>query len=200
MQRAQRTGNSFMEEEYTVKDLMVNLSDYATVSENASILDAVIELEKSQKRFDDERYRHRAILVLDNSGNVVGKLSQLDVLKALEPRYQDPDKHAGMSKYGFSDNFIDLSLHEFSLWDAPLEHICQKVTGHQVREFMHPPVETECVTEDTSLGVAIHLLIMGNHQSLLVTRDGTITGILRLTDVFSGIFQIIKECVHSRRH
>lgn len=47
----------------------------------------MIELEKSQKRFDDERYRHRAILVLDNSGNVVGKLSQLDVLKALEPRY-----------------------------------------------------------------------------------------------------------------
>jgi hypothetical protein len=30
---------------------------------------------------------------------------------------------------------------------------------------------------------------MGHHQSLLVKRDDTIVGILRLTDVFSAVFQ-----------
>jgi predicted transcriptional regulator len=35
---------------------------------------------------------------------------------------------------------------------------------------------------------------MGHHQSLLVTRDGGIVGILRLTDVFKEVFQMIKTC------
>ena len=44
------------------------------------------------------------------------------------------------------------------------------------------------------LGNAIHLFVMGHHQSLLVTRDGLIVGILRLTDVFKEVFQMIKIC------
>jgi signal-transduction protein with cAMP-binding, CBS, and nucleotidyltransferase domain len=39
------------------------------------------------------------------------------------------------------------------------------------------------------LDEAIHHLIMGHHQSLLVKRDDQIVGILRLTDVFSAVFQ-----------
>ena len=35
---------------------------------------------------------------------------------------------------------------------------------------------------------AIHTLIMGHHQSLLVSRGNIIVGILRLTDIFSAVF------------
>jgi hypothetical protein len=35
---------------------------------------------------------------------------------------------------------------------------------------------------------------MGQHQSLLVTRDKEIVGILRLTDVFAAVFHRMKEC------
>jgi hypothetical protein len=45
------------------------------------------------------------------------------------------------------------------------------------------------VGEGGTLDEAIHLLIMGHHQSLLVKRDDQIVGILRLTDVFSAVFQ-----------
>jgi predicted transcriptional regulator len=45
------------------------------------------------------------------------------------------------------------------------------------------------VSEGGTLDEAIHLLIMGHHQSLLVKRDDQIVGILRLTDVFSAVFQ-----------
>ncbi|MEX1325835.1 MAG: CBS domain-containing protein, partial [Desulfobacterales bacterium] len=47
----------------------------------------------------------------------------------------------------------------------------------------------ECVNEDATLDEAIHLLIMGHHQSLLVKRDDKIVGILRLSDAFSAVFQ-----------
>lgn len=173
---------------------MVPLQEYATVPEDASLLDAVFALEKARDKSDDCRYRHQAILVVNESGMVIGKLSQLNILKALEPRYQALESHEGMTHYGFSQNFIELTLEENSLWDIPLEQICQKVILRKVNEFMRTPTEEECVTEDTSLDAAIHQLIIGKHQSLLVTQDGVITGVLRLTDVFSGIFQIIGEC------
>ena len=43
--------------------------------------------------------------------------------------------------------------------------------------------------ENATLAEAIHILVMGHHQSLLVTRGDEIVGILRLTDVFSAVFQ-----------
>lgn len=175
---------------------MVPLSNYATVSENATLMEAVIVLEKAQEDFDHSRYRHRAILVRGQDNKIIGKLSQLDVLKALEPKYQNLEKHKGMTRYGFSRDFIELTIEQCGLWDTPLEHICQKSARRQVKEFMYSPTEGEYVTEETSLDAAIHQLIVGKHQSLLVARDHgeDITGILRLTDVFQGLFQIIKEC------
>ncbi|MEN8199240.1 MAG: CBS domain-containing protein [Thermodesulfobacteriota bacterium] len=183
-------------EEYRVKDLMVSLSEYATVSEDDTLLEAVVALERAQENFDHSRYHHRAILVRGQDGKIVGKLSQLDVLKGLEPKYQDLDNHKGMTSYGFSQHFIELSFEQCSLWDTPLEQVCQKAAHRRVKEFMYSPTEGECVTEETSLDTAIHQLIVGRHQSLLVTDDSgeTLTGILRLTDVFLGLFQIIKEC------
>ena len=182
-------------EELRVKDIMVPLSEYATVSEDATLLEAVNALEKAQEEFDDTRYRHRAILVMGEGDRIIGKLTQLDVLKALEPKYQSmKDQHKGMTQYGFSKGFIELTFEECCLWDTPLEDICKKVDQRLVKEFMYMLTEGEYVTEETSLDTAIHQLILGGHQSLLVTRDDGITGILRLTDVFVVVFQIIKEC------
>ena len=56
------------------------------------------------------------------------------------------------------------------------------------------PTEGEYIDESASLGEAIHQLVMGRHQSLLVTREKDIVGILRLTDVFKYIFQTLKSC------
>ena len=61
---------------------MVPLSDYATVSEEATLYEAVIALEKAQATFDQSRYRHRALLVYNNQNQIVGKISQLDILMA----------------------------------------------------------------------------------------------------------------------
>ena len=59
---------------------------------------------------------------------------------------------------------------------------------------MSTPTEGEYVSEDASLDVAIHQFVMGQHQSLLVTADTKIVGILRLTDVFAAVFHKMKEC------
>jgi len=180
----------------TVKDLMVPLSEYATVSADATLYEAVLALEKAQESFEDShtRYRHRAILVLDKDGNVVGKLSQLDVLKALEPKYQNIIEGRGPQRFGFTKQFMQSMLQEYHLFSGSLEDICSKAGERNVGQFMYAPGEGEYVTEEASMGEAVHQLIMGHHQSLLVTRDKKIVGILRLTDVFAAVFHKMKEC------
>ena len=59
---------------------------------------------------------------------------------------------------------------------------------------MHQPTEGEHVDEDATVDEAIHQLVLGRHQSLLVMRKRHIVGILRLTDVFAVVFHAIKTC------
>jgi len=181
---------------YKVKDLMVPLSEYATVSENATLYEAVLALEEAQENFEDRhtRYRHRAIIMLDKNGTVVGKLSQLDVLKALEPKYQEKFEGQESRRLGISQSFMKSVFEDYKLFANPLDDICRKAGEQPVKNFMHSPTEGEYVSESTTLEVAIHQLIMGQHQSLLVTRDEKIVGILRLTDVFATVFHRMKEC------
>ena len=177
-----------------VKDLMVPLSEYPTVSKEATLYEAVVALEKAQKEFDQTRYRHRAVLIFDENNEIVGKVSQLDVLRALEPKYDQMGETRSLSRFGFSPKFLKSLFQQFNLWDKPLDDIFRKAGQLKVKNFMYTPTEGEYVEKNASIDEAIHQLVMGHHQSLLVTRGKTIVGILRLTDVFKMIFEMIMAC------
>lgn len=174
---------------------MVPLSEYAVISDNATLFEAVQALENIQKTFRQNNYPSRAILVQDNDGNIVGKISQLDVLRALEPKYAQikSDMH-GMARYGFSKDFLLSILEKYEMFDGPMDGLCKKAGMEKASQFMHKPAEGECIDADASFDQALHMLIIGSHQSLLVTEKDRIVGILRLTDAFENVYQHMKEC------
>jgi len=176
---------------YTIKDLMVPLSEYATVHEDASLKQAVLALEKAQEAFDQTRYRHRALLVINDDNHVIGKINQIDILKALEPKYEKIGIQKGMASYGFGKKFMRSLREQFQLWSDPLQNVRQRADEVKARDFMYTPSEGEYVKLSDSMDVAIHRLVMGQHQSLLVTSGQKIVGILRLTDVFMDIFTLL---------
>lgn len=181
--------------QYKVTDLMVPRSEYAVISEDASIYDAVMALEKAQQEFDQTRYRHRAILVENDERRIVGKLGQLDILRALEPKYQEMKSETpAIAKYGFSKKFLESMLEAYKLFDKPLDDICRKAAQEKVCKYMHRPTEGEYIEEDASIDKAIHMLVLGHHQSLLVTDGNRIIGVLRMTDVFAAVFHAMKAC------
>ena len=179
-----------------VRDLMVPLEEYATVFEEATLFEAVVALEQAQERLDRNKYKylHRAILIYDKTNNIVGKISQLDVLRALEPKYGEMGDQQSISRLGFSQKFLQSLREQFGLLDRPFDEACRKAAQEKLIKFMHAPTEGEYVPEDATLDVAIQRLVMGHHQSLLVTKGGEIVGILRLTDVFMEIFRLMKLC------
>ena len=177
-----------------IKELMVPLSEYATVYEDATLYQAVLALEKAQEKFDDTRYPHRAVLILDKKNKVIGKLSQLDVLKALEPKYNDMLTGDGMQRYGLTKHFMTSILKDYHLFENPMEDICDKAGRKNVKQFMGTLTEGEYVEASASLAEAVHQLVLGNHQSLLVVEGADIVGLLRLTDVFAAVTRIMKTC------
>ncbi len=181
-------------ESYVVKDLMVPLSEYATVPDTATLYEAVSALEKAQEEYDHSKYQHRAILVYDKNNQIVGKVSQMDVLRALEPKYDEIQGESGLARFGFSKKFMKSMLEYYHLFDKPFEDICSKAGSQNVTRFMSSFSEGEHVEEDATLDEAIHQLVLGHRQSLLVTRKNDIVGILRLTDVFAAVFHAMKTC------
>jgi CBS domain-containing protein len=178
----------------TIDEIMVPLSEYATVSEDATLEEAITSLEKAQETFCDTKYAHRAILVLDKHQRVVGKISQIDALKALEPKYGEIQADGDKSAFRhFSRMFLRSMVKSYHLFDKPLDVLRAKASQIHVKDFMRTPTEEEQLDVAATLDEAIHILIMGNHQSLLVTRGERIVGILRLTDVFGAVFHSMKQ-------
>jgi CBS domain-containing protein len=174
----------------SIRELMVPLNEYATVSEEATLAEAITALEIAQQNLCQTKYRHRAILVLDKDQQPIGKISQIDALKALEPKYKEIQGQDTRGAFRhFSRMFLNSMIEYHRLFDGSLEDIRKRAAGIHVRDFMHTLSAEECVDENATLDEAIHLLIMGHQQSLLVTRAEKIVGILRLTDVFSAVFQ-----------
>ena len=183
-----------------VKQMMVPLAEYATVRETATLLDAVKALRKAQAAFDQQRYRHRSILVVDEANHIIGKISQHDVIEALEPNYKEmrnQTQEGFIKRLGLSDAFFKKTLEQYHLWETAFEGLCRKAADIKVKKIMYTPLKGEFVRESTTMDEAIHRLIVGSHHSLLVTNDrdpSEIVGILRLSDVFEFVGDAILEC------
>jgi CBS domain-containing protein len=177
-----------------VKDLMVPLSEYATVSEDATLSEAVAALKQSQEDYDQAKYRHRAILILNKNKEIVGKVNFISILKALEPRYDEMLTDDGPGHLGFTSKYQKEMFESLKLWQDPLDQVCKKAAEIKVKTFMYMPKENEMIEPDAPLGEAIHQLVLGHHQSLLVTHDKKVVGVLRLADAVEVVCDLILAC------
>lgn len=169
---------------------MVPISEYATVVVGTSLIDAVKALDQAQEAYTMSKYQHRAVLVLDENDIIIGKISQLRALKALEPEIKSDTDIEQLKAFNFSDSYIsqlrDLYRSHGKIVSKPA---LRDASTKKVEEFMQTPSPGEYVAEDCSLDTAIHRLVAGTHLSLLVTRGEKIVGVLRISDVFAAVFQ-----------
>ena len=179
-------------ENIKVKDLMVPLSDYATVPPTANLREAVKALKESQDKCRVE-IPHRAVLVMTDDGTVVGKISQWDVIRSLEPKYGQIGEFDKLSRFGFSIDFIKNMQKTYNLWQWSSDNMGDIADNILVKDIMYTPTEGEFVSENQTLREAIHQLTIGQHQSLLVIRDKEVVGVLRFVDVFNEIVKLIHE-------
>jgi hypothetical protein len=190
---------------YIVKDLMVPISEYATIPEGSSLFKAVIALENAKRELSGTTgtiYPHWMVLIMGKNKKVLGKLSQLDILRALAPRDQFTDKIDEMRKYGFSSDFIARMREKHRLENASMEdfYTNPETMNMKVEDFMRTIAMNDFVDESTSLDTAAHLMFVKNRLSLLVTREDRFIGVLRLSDVFSTVLNAMLKATHVERN
>lgn len=178
----------------TVKDLMRPLSEYRTISTEANLYQAAEALHQAQKKFEHDAKLHKILLISDENGEIVGKVSQLDVLRFLEPKGKPLGSSGSLSRFGVSDEYVKPMLSQCKFWDKPLIDLCKIAGRLKVKRLIHAPVEGEFVEEDASLTEAIYQLALEHHQSLLVTRENKIVGVLRQMDIFKEVFETLSVC------
>jgi len=177
-----------------VKDLMIPISEYETISTESNLYEVALALDKAQKAYEQGMHPHRILLISDENGEIVGKISQLDVLRALEPKGQQIQNSKTLSRFGVSSSYLKPMLSQCGFWDKPLIDICRSAGRLKVKILICAPAEGEYVPEDASLSEAIHQLALEHHQSLLVTRGKKIVGILGQTDMFKEVVQTLGVC------
>lgn len=122
-----------------VKELIVPFDEFATVQEDENLYAAVLALEEVRERFGKDQYKNRTVLVFGKDGNIVGKLSHMDLIRALEPEYEKIEELKAESRTGFSPELVDSILKEHSLWQSPLDDLCRKAAQFKVKAFMQTP-------------------------------------------------------------
>lgn len=173
--------------DFTIKNLILPISEYATVPLGTTLFDAIVALEQAQEKFYHGKYQHRAILVMDEEKKIVGRISQHRILKAIEVGDDFSKDLNTLKTFNFSDTYIE-NIRETIRLDTKVftQKSLKKAASKKVEEFMQKPTPDEYVAESSPLDTAVHKLVNGNHLSLLVTKGEKIIGVLRMADVFTA--------------
>jgi CBS domain-containing protein len=173
-----------------VRDLAQSLDEYATISCNCTIREALIALSEAQLGLSPGRHQHRAVLVLDGWGNVVGKLTHWAILRSLEPDLLRSEDLASLDRAGLSAEFVSRLKQQTRMFSGSMTRMCEAAGRVRVEDAMVPVGES--ISENAPLSEAIQLLVLLHSQSLLVRRDDTVVGILRISDVFEEVANQIR--------
>jgi CBS domain-containing protein len=180
----------------SVRDLMVPVSKSSTVTLETTLQEAITALDRSGQAGTERGHALRNVLIVDGEGNPLGKLSDLDIMRSLEPAYRHIGDLRTTNLSGMSSSFLRSMLEGFSLWQDPLGALCEKAAEILVGDVEYTPLIDPELHEDDRLSMAIHLMVTGRHASLLVLdkRGERPVGILHRSDAFMEVRNRVLAC------
>eukprot|EP01008_Symbiontida_sp_HLA12_P000762 NODE_1781_length_551_cov_1.450935_g1767_i0.p1 GENE.NODE_1781_length_551_cov_1.450935_g1767_i0~~NODE_1781_length_551_cov_1.450935_g1767_i0.p1 ORF type:complete len:180 (-),score=53.95 NODE_1781_length_551_cov_1.450935_g1767_i0:11-550(-) len=173
---------------------MSPVSEYATVPKGSTLMDVVRALAKAQSEPGGNDFSHRAVLVSDSDGRIVGKLNQLTILQALEFGHKQRKDFINIQNFGFSSQFITSVREKAKKRETSLKETCSAIIHMEVENFMRTPAPGDYVDGNMSLENIVHQFLNGSQLGLFVTNaEDEIVGVLTLTDVAGAIFNVMRE-------
>lgn len=164
-----------MPHEKRVKDIMIPIEDYSSVSVNNTVKEAIAILKKSFCSLDSgECHGHRSVLVFDNENKLVGMLNFRALLLAIEPRFLKYEGGPSLFKEGF---FTERAKEE---------------AEKKVKDIMQP-IELMTIGADDVILKAVHLMLKNKLGTLPVTRDEKVVGMVRINEVFNEMAKTVVE-------
>jgi CheY-like chemotaxis protein len=171
------------EEEKTVRDVMVSISDYTTITEDQTIAEAIKKLRESySSALCTSRLMetgHRSIIVFDTRGKMKGLLAIADLLKAIMPGYLSAPKPSTADSIQYSPMF----------WGGAFNREVKLLAKKKVKEIMSPAPMT--INDDANLMEAAYSMVTQQIRRMVVLRQGEVVGVLREQDLFFEIEHVL---------
>lgn len=169
-----------MPNEKKVRDLMIPIDEYSTVSANALVRDAITVM---QGTLGDPK-GHRAVLVLDQDGSAVGVLTFRDLIQALEPRALTADIPRGSISWLLDSTDPEVYPEGFFAQRSESE------ANKTVREIMKD-LELITIQADAPLLKAVHTMVHNRVGSLPVLDGDMVVGMIQINEIFREIADVI---------
>ncbi len=165
-----------------VRELMLPLGEYTVVPEEAKLEEVFLALEGAfagSGKTDPTATRDFAVLVLDGSGRVVGRLTVWDALQGLEPQARRRVDSLAMPE-------------GYDAWDRPLQQLASKARNLRAKDIVATLHKDEYIDQEADLDEALRRLVDNRYLSLIATRGRESVGILRVVDVFRHVCEQLR--------
>jgi CheY-like chemotaxis protein len=171
--------------ERSVREVMIPIEDYTTLSEKDTVADAVGELKKSfLSQMSTSRIMetgHRSLVVFDEQGQVKGIVAIIDLLGALLPAYLSTPKPSMADSMQYSTMF----------WKGMFSRQVVRLGKQLIAEVMSPAPNR--IEADANLMEAAYCMVTSRERRLVVMDDDLVIGIVREQDLFFEIERILLE-------
>ena len=153
----------------TAAEIMVPIGDYNTISDQATVYEAIRVLRESFHRDGRAWYGHRSVIVLNGEGAPSGILTLRGILRAAGLREMESDPDLKADSWGW--NYVNKLREESRL---------------SVRDIMQPLGIAGVRARDDLADVA-RALLKHNVNDLPVVKKGEVIGIVRAMDIFMSM-------------
>ncbi|MFC1853133.1 response regulator [candidate division CSSED10-310 bacterium] len=180
--QAVRTKGGITEEKKAV-DIMIPIEAYTTIEAERTVKDGIKKLRQSFEGAPSTsrlmETGHRSILVFDRKGDMVGILSIVDLIRALQPSFLSFPKPSTADSLQFSPIFW---RGLFTLQATDLAH-------KKIKDIMTATFET--IDETTNLMEIAYFMFSHKIRRVAVTSGGKVIGVVREQEIFFDLANII---------
>ncbi|HBW36853.1 CBS domain-containing protein [Desulfosporosinus sp. BICA1-9] len=152
-----------------LRQIMIPLDQYPSISEEGSLDNAINLLTEEFKKRDNIWHNYEALLTTSSSGEITGMLTLRSALTASREFKYPSLRH----------RLINL------LFNKPVP-----TSNLQVKNFIHP-LKSRLVNISDELDEVILLILKHNYNSVLVSNNQRIVGVIRTIDLFWYIDDVL---------
>ena len=186
-----------MEDEKKVKDIMVPVEEYRTISQEVELHVALNIVKKDSEDLKAGKISsfHKTLFVTGKNGKIVGKLSMHDFVQGLIPEQAKAPElsRAFYSVLSSRAMEVEEEVRDFQQRFQWLHHgfleLVRQEAGKKVKEVMSPvhPV----LKEEDSINHAIYAMFKEKVRRPLVVRKGEIVGVVDSIHIFNELIDLI---------
>lgn len=173
------------EDEKMVRHVMIPITDYTTITEDQTVMEAIRKLRESfSSAVCTSRLLetgHRSIVVFDALGKMKGILSIISLMKAILPAYLSAPRPSMADNLQYSPMF----------WAGAFNRETKLLATKKVKEIMSPAPLT--INADANLMEAVYAMIDNSVRRMVVLSEGEVVGIIREQDLFFEMEKILSR-------